>query len=161
MIVIIIICIVLSALFSSSETAFASVNKIRLKSMADQGDKRALKALREFLRPEFIGRIDEIIVFNKLTKDDYAKIAGLMLNEMKEPLLEKQITLNVTEDACKLIAEKAYGKTYGAREIRRVIRQEVEDQIAECIIHNANTLRALTITAKDGKLVVQDEEVTA
>mgnify|MGYP002535304445 CR=1 FL=1 len=123
--------------------------------------ERAMKALREFLRPEFIGRIDEIIVFNKLTKDDYAKIAGLMLNEMKEPLLEKQITLNVTEDACKLIAEKAYGKTYGAREIRRVIRQEVEDQIAECIIHNANTLRALTITAKDGKLVVQDEEVTA
>ena len=60
-----------------------------------------------------------------------------------------------------LIAEKAYGKTYGASEIRRVIRQEVEDQIAECIIHNANTLRALTITAKDGKLVVQDEEVTA
>ena len=123
--------------------------------------ERAMKALREFLRPEFIGRIDEIIVFNKLTKDDYAKIADLMLNEMKEPLLEKQITLNVTEDACKLIAEKAYGKTYGAREIRRVIRQEVEDQIAECIIHNANTLRALTITAKDGKLVVQDEEVTA
>ena len=123
--------------------------------------ERAMKALREFLRPEFIGRIDEIIVFNKLTKDDYAKIAGLMLNEMKEPLLEKQITLNVTEEACKLIAEKAYGKTYGAREIRRVIRQEVEDQIAECIIHNANTLRALTITAKDGKLVVQDEEVTA
>ena len=123
--------------------------------------ERAMKALREFLRPEFIGRIDEIIVFNKLTKDDYAKIAGLMLNEMKEPLLEKQITLNVTEDACKLIAEKAYGKTYGAREIRRVIRQEVEDQIAECIIHNANTLRTLTITAKDGKLVVQDEEVTA
>ena len=122
--------------------------------------ERAMKALREFLRPEFIGRIDEIIVFNKLTKDDYAKIAGLMLNEMKEPLLEKQITLNVTEDACKLIAEKAYGKTYGAREIRRVIRQEVEDQIAECIIHNANTLRALTITAKDGKLVVQDEEIT-
>ena len=84
-----------------------------------------------------------------------------MLNEMKEPLLEKQITLNVTEDACKLIAEKAYGKTYGAREIRRVILKQVEDQIAECIIHNANTLRALTITAKDGKLVVQDEEVTA
>mgnify|MGYP000662425983 CR=1 FL=1 len=59
-----------------------------------------------------------------------------MLNEMKEPLLEKQITLNVTEDACKLIAEKAYGKTYGAREIRRVIRTgKSKDQIAECIIH--------------------------
>ena len=53
--------------------------------------ERAMKALREFLRPEFIGRIDEIIVFNKLTKDNYAKIAGLMLNEMKEPLLEKQM----------------------------------------------------------------------
>ena len=110
---------------------------------------------------DVVGKKTVVISFKIRTKDDYAKIAGLMLNEMKEPLLEKQITLNVTEDACKLIAEKAYGKTYGAREIRRVIRQEVEDQIAECIIHNANTLRALTITAKDGKLVVQDEEVTA
>ncbi|MDD7295229.1 MAG: ATP-dependent Clp protease ATP-binding subunit [Oscillospiraceae bacterium] len=120
--------------------------------------ERAMKALREFLRPEFIGRIDEIIVFNKLTKEHYAEIAGLMLEEMREPLLEKQITLSYTDEARKLIAEKAFGKTYGAREIRRIIRQYVEDQIADQIINHADTLHQLTITAEQEKLVVKANE---
>lgn len=120
--------------------------------------ERAMKALREFLRPEFIGRIDEIIVFNKLTKEHYAEIAGLMLEEMREPLLEKQITLSYTDEARKLIAEKAFGKTYGAREIRRIIRQDVEDQIADQIINHADTLHQLTITAEQEKLVVKANE---
>lgn len=120
--------------------------------------ERAMKALREFLRPEFIGRIDEIIVFNKLTKENYAEIAGLMLEEMREPLLEKQIMLSYTDEARKLIAEKAFGKTYGAREIRRVIRQEIEDQIADQIISHADTLHRLKITAEQEKLVVQSNE---
>lgn len=120
--------------------------------------ERAMKALREFLRPEFIGRIDEIIVFNKLTKEHYAEIAGLMLEEMREPLLEKQITLSYTDEARKLIAEKAFGKTYGAREIRRIIRQEIEDQIADQIINHADTLHQLTITAEQEKLVVKANE---
>lgn len=120
--------------------------------------ERAMKALREFLRPEFIGRIDEIIVFNKLTKEHYAEIAGLMLEEMREPLLEKQITLFYTDEARKLIAEKAFGKTYGAREIRRIIRQDIEDQIADQIINHADTLHQLTITAEQEKLVVKANE---
>ncbi|MCI5844469.1 MAG: ATP-dependent Clp protease ATP-binding subunit [Oscillospiraceae bacterium] len=120
--------------------------------------ERAMKALREFLRPEFIGRIDEIIVFNKLTKEHYAEIAGLMLEEMREPLLEKQITLSYTDEARKLIAEKAFGKTYGAREIRRIIRQYVEDQIADQIINHADTLHQLAITAEQEKLVVKANE---
>ncbi len=120
--------------------------------------ERAMKALREFLRPEFIGRIDEIIVFNKLTKEHYAEIAGLMLEEMREPLLEKQITLFYTDEARKLIAEKAFGKTYGAREIRRIIRQDVEDQIADQIINHADTLHQLAITAEQEKLVVKANE---
>lgn len=120
--------------------------------------ERAMKALREFLRPEFIGRIDEIIVFNKLTKEHYAEIAGLMLEEMREPLLEKQITLSYTDEARKLIAEKAFGKAYGAREIRRIIRQDIEDQIADQIINHVDTLHQLTITAEQEKLIVKANE---
>lgn len=123
--------------------------------------ERAMKALREFLRPEFIGRIDEIIVFNKLTEEHYAEIAGLMLEEMREPLLEKQITLSYTDEARKLIAEKAFGKAYGAREIRRVIRQDIEDQIADQIINHANTLHQLMITTEQKKLVVKANEEDA
>lgn len=123
--------------------------------------ERAMKALREFLRPEFIGRIDEIIVFNKLTEEHYAEIAGLMLEEMREPLLEKQIILSYTDEARKLIAEKAFGKAYGAREIRRVIRQDIEDQIADQIINHANTLHQLMITTEQKKLVVKANEEDA
>jgi ATP-dependent Clp protease ATP-binding subunit ClpA len=120
--------------------------------------ERAMKALQEFLRPEFMGRIDEIIVFNKLSKENYAEIAKLMLEEMREPLAEKQITLAYTEEACQLIAEKAYGKAYGAREIRRVIRQEVEDQIAEKMISHVDDLHTLTIVAEQDNLVVEGNQ---
>ena len=81
-----------------------------------------------------------------------------MLEEMREPLLEKQITLSYTDEARKLIAEKAFGKTYGAREIRRIIRQDVEDQIADQIINHADTLHQLAITAEQEKLVVKANE---
>jgi ATP-dependent Clp protease ATP-binding subunit ClpA len=120
--------------------------------------ERAMKALQEFLRPEFMGRIDEIIVFNKLSKENYAEIAKLMLEEMREPLAEKQIALAYTEEACQLIAEKAYGKAYGAREIRRVIRQEVEDQIAEKMISHVDDLHTLTIVAEQDNLVVEGNQ---
>ncbi|HOC32863.1 MAG TPA: ATP-dependent Clp protease ATP-binding subunit, partial [Ruminococcus flavefaciens] len=106
---------------------------------ADEVSKdKAMKGLREFLRPEFISRIDEIVVFRQLTKENFADIAALMLDEMKEPLAEKNIGLTYTPEALKLIAEKSFGKPYGARDIRRVIRQEVEDKVAEIIIENAS-----------------------
>ena len=116
---------------------------------------KAIKGLREFLRPEFLGRIDEVVVFKQLTKENYADIAGLMLSEMKEPLAEKNITLEYDEKSLAAIAEKSHGKTSGARDIRRVIRQEIEDSIAEIIISNASDVDIISISAdEDGNITV-------
>ncbi|WP_418620475.1 AAA family ATPase, partial [Ruminococcus sp.] len=104
------------------------------KTDSDIAKDKAMKALRDFLRPEFLGRIDEIVVFNPLTEENFAGIAGLMLDEMKSPLEEKHISLRYTDEALKAIAHKAYGQKLGARDIRRVIRNEVEDKIAELLI---------------------------
>lgn len=116
--------------------------------------EKAMKGLREFLRPEFISRIDEIVVFRNLTKPDFEKIAALMLDEMKQPLAEKNITLQYDATALAAIAEEAYGKPYGARDIRRVIRQIVEDQIASLIIAHSTEIHTLLVSAKDGKVEV-------
>ena len=116
---------------------------------------KAMKGLREFLRPEFISRIDEIVVFRQLEKEDFARIAALMLDEMKEPLAEKNIELEYEQSALDLIAEKSYGKPYGARDIRRVIRQEVEDKVAEIIIENASGTDVISVFAENGELAVK------
>lgn len=116
--------------------------------------EKAMKGLREFLRPEFISRIDEIVVFRNLTKPAFEKIAALMLDEMKQPLAEKNITLQYDAAALAAIAEEAYGKPYGARDIRRVIRQIVEDQIASLIIAHSTEIHTLLVSAKDGKVEV-------
>lgn len=115
---------------------------------------KAMKGLREFLRPEFISRIDEIVVFRQLAEGDFADIAGLMLDEMKEPLAEKNIELAYDRQALELIAKKSYGKPYGARDIRRVIRQEVEDKIAEIIINNMSETDIINVRADGGEIIV-------
>ena len=119
------------------------------KTQSDLSKEKAMKGLREFLRPEFISRIDEIITFKPLSKEDFAKIAGLMLDEMKEPLAEKNITISYDEKALNVIAEKSFGKSYNARDIRRVIRQEVEDKIAEIIIEKASQVNEIVISADE------------
>ncbi len=96
--------------------------------------EKAMKGLRDFLRPEFLGRVDEIVVFNPLTEDNYADIAALMLDEMKEPLEEKGIDFSYDRQACEYIAHRSFNQKLGARDIRRVIRSEVEDKIAELLI---------------------------
>ena len=111
---------------------------------------KAMKALRDFLRPEFLGRVDEIVVFNQLTEENYASIAGLMLGEMKAPLAEQGIELRYTDDALRLIAHKAYGHKLGARDIRRIIRSDVEDKIAEVIIENGEGTVAAVAVGADG-----------
>ncbi len=116
--------------------------------------EKAMKGLREFLRPEFISRIDEIVVFRNLEKKDFEKIASLMLDEMKQPLLEKNITMQYDDAALAAIAEDSYGKPYGARDIRRAIRQTVEDQVASLIIAHTGEIRTLLVSAKDGKVDV-------
>ncbi len=116
--------------------------------------EKAMKGLKEFLRPEFISRIDEVVVFRQLDKSNFASIAGLMLDEMKEPLAEKKVELSYDQTALDLIAEKSYGKPYGARDIKRVIRQEIEDRVAEIIIERVSETDRIEITAKDGEIVV-------
>ena len=125
------------------------------KTDSDIAKDKAMKALREFLRPEFLGRIDEIVVFNPLTEENFAGIAGLMLDEMKSPLEEKHISLRYTEKALKTIAHKAYGQKLGARDIRRVIRNEVEDKIAELLIDKGEgAVSAVAISADNGEIKV-------
>ena len=115
---------------------------------------KAMKGLREFLRPEFISRIDEVVVFRNLSKENFQEITALMLDEMKEPLAEKNMTVTYDDAALASIAEEAYGKPYGARDIRRVIRQQVEDKIASLIIAHNGEIHNLAISAVDGKVTV-------
>lgn len=125
------------------------------KTDSDIAKDKAMKALRDFLRPEFLGRIDEIVVFNPLTEENFAGIAGLMLDEMKSPLEEKHISLRYTDEALKAIAHKAYGQKLGARDIRCVIRNEVEDKIAELLIDKGEgAVSAVAISADNGEIKV-------
>ncbi|MBQ7990643.1 MAG: ATP-dependent Clp protease ATP-binding subunit [Oscillospiraceae bacterium] len=115
---------------SSDKTTSLGFNKTAEEISKD----KAIRALSDFLRPEFIGRVDEIVVFDPLTEESYAKIAGLMLEEMREPLMEKNIGLTYSDAALALLAHKAYGGKFGARDLRTAIRENLEDKIAEKII---------------------------
>ena len=122
---------------------------------------KAMKGLRDFLRPEFISRIDEVVVFKQLTKEDFGSIAAMMLDEMKEPLGEKNITLSYDDKALALIAEKSYGKPYGARDIRRVIRQEIEDKVAQMILDRASEIENIHVSAEGDTIIVTDNKEQA
>lgn len=120
--------------------------------------EKSMKALSEFLRPEFLSRIDEIVTFSPLTKENYESIGALMLDEMKEPLAEKGITLKYGKKALALIAEKSFGQKFGARDIRKVIREEIEDKIAELIILSTkNPFKTIKIGANKSELEITAE----
>lgn len=125
------------------------------KTQNEVSKERAMKGLNEFLRPEFLSRVDEIVVFKPLTKDAYGKIAKLMLEEMREPLKEKNIDLEISDTALDYIADKSFGGKFGGRDIRRIIRKEVEDKVANIIIDRADTgLSKIVISAENGVLSV-------
>ncbi|MBR1765362.1 MAG: ATP-dependent Clp protease ATP-binding subunit [Ruminococcus sp.] len=126
------------------------------KTEAEISTDKAMKALRDFLKPEFLGRVDEIVVFDPLSKEDYAKIAGLMLGEMKKPLKENGIEFRWDDKATALIAEKSHGKKLGARDIRHVIRAEVEDKIAEVLIDRGQgAVAGMALTADGDELKLE------
>ena len=104
------------------------------KTVNEQGKDRAMKALSEFLRPEFINRVDEIVYFNKLTEENFLPIARLMLDELKGSLKEKGLTFTYDEKLAEYLVKKSYSATYGARNLRRTIQKEVEDALATAII---------------------------
>lgn len=123
------------------------------KTESEVSKEKSMKALSDFLRPEFLSRIDEIVTFAPLTKENYESIAALMLDEMKDPLAEKGITLKYSKKALTAIADKAFGQKFGARDIRRVIREEIEDKVAELIITStANPFKTIKIGEKKGEL---------
>ena len=122
---------------------------------------KVYKALSEFLRPEFIGRVDEIVVFHDLSKADYEKIAALRLDELREPLKEKGISLSYDGAALSAIAAKAFGNKGGARDLVRVIRKDIEDRVCELMVANADRkLSGIAVSAKDGEITVAESERT-
>lgn len=126
------------------------------KTQGDVNKEKALKALREFLRPEFLGRVDEIVVFNDLDEDAFKKIAVLMLDEFKVPLRDKGITFTYTDEAVAELAKESVGGTRGARDLRNNIRRKVEDKIAEKIIDNIDTpVTSITVDVENGDIVLK------
>ena len=106
------------------------------RTAEEQGKERAMKALQDFLRPEFINRVDEIVYFHQLTEDNFKDIAALMLQELKDSLAEKHITLTWDESLLSYLVKKSYSAAYGARNLRRCIQKELEDVIAQRIIES-------------------------
>ncbi len=117
---------------------------------------RTQKALSTFLRPEFLNRVDEVITFHALEQEDFARIAGILMEELKTALAERGIALHYTDGALSVIAKESYSRKYGARNMRRYIQNNVEDALAERII--ADYTRSITqarVFVRGGKLAVE------
>ena len=120
-------------------------------SADDQGRERTMKALRDFLRPEFLNRVDEIVCFNHLTKENFSGIARIMLDELKTSLSEKGFTFRYDDALVDYLVDKSYSLTYGARNLRRLIQKELEDPMASRIIDNfEHPITQISATAQDG-----------
>ena len=124
------------------------------KTAGDISREKAMKALTEFLRPEFLSRIDEVVIFKPLTVEDYRDIAGLMLSEYVGSLKEKGIAFKYDDAACEELAKKSFGGKSGARDLRNAIRREVEDKIAAMLVERGG-ISAVGVTAKEGGLLVE------
>ena len=114
-----------------------------------------MKALRDFLRPEFLNRVDEIITFNHLTQEHFLGIADIMLSELKQSLADRGLTVTWTEDVRNYLVEKAFSVTYGARNLRRTIQRDLEDPISERIIDSFESpISGIHVSVEDDNIVV-------
>ena len=121
----------------------------------EQGKEKAEKALKDFLRPEFINRVDEIVYFNYLSQECFKQIAKLMLEELRDAMAEKPIELKYDDSLMDYLTEKSYSQTYGARNLRRLIQKEIEDRIASEMISNfANPVKQVGLTAVNGEIQI-------
>ena len=122
----------------------------------DMGRERALKALGEFLRPEFINRVDEIVYFNSLTEEDFRSIAELMLEETRDAIAERGISMAWSAALIDYLVKKSYSVTYGARNLRRTIQKDVEDAIAQKIIDcRGENAGHISVSADDNGVIVE------
>lgn len=125
------------------------------ESIVEQGKENTERALAAFLRPEFINRVDEIITFRHLDQKDFEKIAAIMLGEVRNALAERGISFSYGEEALAVIARESYSHKYGARNMRRYIRQTIEDPLAEEVIrHYAAPITKAKLTVKDDQLKI-------
>ncbi len=121
------------------------------RSADDQDKERVMKALQEFLRPEFINRVDEIVYFHQLTEENFRGIAGIMLEELKAALEEKGYHFTYDDALVDYLVKKSYSAAYGARNLRRCIQKDVEDPMAARIIESYETpITQIKATAEDG-----------
>ena len=121
-------------------------------SLSDMSKERAMKALNEFLRPEFINRVDEVVCFNQLTEENFRAIAALMLGELRDVMREKGVELSWDESLIDYLVKEAYSVTYGARNLRRTIQKKVEDEIARYIIANrGREVHRIHLSADEGR----------
>ena len=128
------------------------------KSVTEQSKEKALKALGEFLRPEFINRVDEIVCFNKLTEANFRDIAVIMLKELQEGLKDHGVELSWEDSVLDYLTEKSYSVQYGARNLRRTIEKDIENPVAEKIIDSyKEPLRSIRLSVAEGKLCLQAE----
>nr|MCR5649143.1 ATP-dependent Clp protease ATP-binding subunit [Oscillospiraceae bacterium] len=136
---------------SDSKTGSVGFNQ----SLSEQGREKAMKALNDFLRPEFINRVDEIVCFNRLSEDNFRGIARIMLGELVDAMKEKGLTLTYTDAVVDYLVTKSYSVTYGARNLRRLIQKEIEDPVANAIIENYTAAnKAITVDCADGAITV-------
>ncbi len=144
-------CVIIMTSNAGSEVGSASLGFG--KTEGDIARDKAMKSLSQFLRPEFLGRVDEIVVFDPLSKESFEKIAALMLDELKEPLADKGIRFDYEESALALIADKAYGNKGGARDLRKVIRQNVEDPLCSLLVDQLDTAPTVVrVSGEDGEI---------
>lgn len=128
-------------------------------TVSDMGRERALKALGEFLRPEFINRVDEIVYFNSLTEENFRSIAELMLEETRDAIAERGISMTWNTALIDYLVRKSYSVTYGARNLRRTIQKDVEDAIAQKIIDcRGENAGHISVSADDSGVVVEVSE---
>ena len=117
-------------------------------SLSDMSRERSMKALSEFLRPEFLNRVDEVVCFNQLTEENFRGIALLMLGEVRDVLAEKNLELRWDDALVDYLVRKGYSVTYGARNLRRLIQKEIEDEIAAALIEKRGEgVKTVTLSA--------------
>ncbi len=120
------------------------------KSQNDITEEVTMKALERFLRPEFLGRVDEIVIFNNLTQENFERIAALMLDELVESLKDKGIELSYDDSVCSHLAKNAFGSKKNARGLRDSVRREVEEKLANAIVfNNSEEIKKITLTANE------------
>ena len=125
-------------------------------SLGDMSRERTMKALNEFLRPEFINRVDEVICFNQLTEENFRAIAAIMLGEVRDAMAERNITVAWDESVIDHLVREAYSVTYGARNLRRTIQKQIEDEIASQIVdRHGENVSYVNLSAADGKIKVE------